>query len=83
MLRQLRDGYPQHPKGFPSSLALVGLRDVADYKVSPATATGSGQPTPFNIKVESFTLRDFTAAEVDTLYAQHTAETGQVFARAR
>ncbi|MEO0770950.1 MAG: ATP-binding protein, partial [Cyanobacteria bacterium J06649_4] len=28
VLRQLRDGYPRRPKGFPQALALVGLRDV-------------------------------------------------------
>jgi hypothetical protein len=32
-----------------------------------------------NIKVESLTLRNFTAAEVAELYKQHIAETGQVF----
>jgi len=35
--------------------------------------------SPFNIKVESFTMRDFTEPEVAELYAQHTAETGQGF----
>jgi hypothetical protein len=35
--------------------------------------------SPFNIKVESLTLRNFNQAEVGKLYAQHTAETGQLF----
>ncbi len=35
--------------------------------------------SPFNIKVESLTMRSFTAEEVGELYAQHTAETGQRF----
>jgi hypothetical protein len=39
-----------------------------------------GTSSPFNIKVESLTLRNFTAEEVGELYAQHTAETGQSFA---
>ena len=32
VLRQLRDGYQSRPKHFPSSIILVGLRDVRDYK---------------------------------------------------
>jgi hypothetical protein len=32
VLRQLRDGYPNRPKGFPQSVGLIGLRDVRDYK---------------------------------------------------
>ena len=31
VLRQLRSGYDNRPKGFPSSLALIGLRDIRDY----------------------------------------------------
>jgi hypothetical protein len=78
VLRQLRDGYPNRPRDFPWSLALVGLRDVRDYKIDPSSdSPGSG--SPFNIKDTSLTLRNFTADEVHELYAQHTAETGQVF----
>jgi hypothetical protein len=78
ILRQLRDGYPNRPHDFPWSLALVGLRDVRDYKLDPlATAPNSG--SPFNIKDASLTLRNFTADEVRELYEQHTADTGQVF----
>ena len=40
VLRQLRDGYPNRPEGFPYALALVGLRDVRDYKV----AAGGSRP---------------------------------------
>jgi len=79
VLRQLRNGYRNRPRGFPWSLALIGLRDVRDYKVASG---GSGRLTtasPFNIKTRSLTLRNFTAEEVATLYRQHTAETGQVF----
>jgi len=32
VLRQLRDGFPRRPQGFPQSVALVGMRDVRDYK---------------------------------------------------
>jgi hypothetical protein len=35
--------------------------------------------SPFNIKAESLRLGDFTQQEVESLYQQHTTETGQVF----
>lgn len=79
VLRQLRDGYPGRPSAFPSSLALIGLRDVRDYKVASGGSERLTTASPFNIKVESLTLRDFTFTEVADLYAQHTADTGQVF----
>ncbi len=34
VLRQLRDGFPNRPENFPSSVGLIGLRDVRDYKVA-------------------------------------------------
>ncbi|MBE9060770.1 ATP-binding protein [cf. Phormidesmis sp. LEGE 11477] len=79
VLRQLRDGYPRRPGAFPKSLALIGLRDVRDYKVASGGSKRLGTASPFNIKVESLTLRNFTQAEVATLYHQHTADTGQFF----
>jgi hypothetical protein len=79
VLRQIRDGYGNRPGGFPHSLALVGLRDVRDYKVASGGGGRSGTASPFNIKSDSITLRNFTRAEVAELYGQHTAETGQVF----
>ncbi len=79
VLRQLRDGYPRRPQGFPQSLALIGLRDVRDYKVAAGGSSRLGTASPFNIKVRSFTLRNFNLQEVDDLYAQPTAATGQVF----
>jgi len=80
VLRQLRSGYDDRPRGFPSSLALVGLRDVRDYKVASGGTEQLHTSSPFNVKVESLTLRSFTAEEVAELYLQHTAETGQTFA---
>jgi hypothetical protein len=77
VLRQLRDGYRNRPRLFPHALALVGLRDVRDYKVAQGERDRLGTASPFNIKVESLTLRNFTAQEVAELYEQHTAETGQ------
>ena len=79
VLRQLRSGYPGRPEGFPWSLALIGLRDVRDYKVASGGSERLNTASPFNIKVRSLTLGNFTAAEVSELYGQHTAETGQEF----
>jgi AAA-like domain len=79
VLRQLRDGYPRRPRGFPQSLALIGLRDVRDDKVASGGSDRLGTASPFNIKVRSFTLRNFTLQEVADLYEQHTQETGQNF----
>ncbi len=82
VLRQVRDGYPRRPKFFPQSLALIGLRDVRDYKVAAGGSERLNTASPFNIKVESITLRNFTQAEVAELYAQHTQDTEQVFTAA-
>jgi hypothetical protein len=79
VLRQLRSGYRNRPGRFPVSLALIGLRDVRDYKVASEDRESLGTASPFNIKVRSLTLRDFTAEEVAELYTQHTADTGQRF----
>ncbi len=81
LLRQLRGGYPNRPREFPWSLALIGLRDVRDYKLDPEHEGAHGG-SPFNIKDTSLTLRNFTQDEVRELYAQHTAETGQPFTEA-
>jgi len=87
VLHQLRTGYADRPGAFPQSVALIGLRDVRDYRREVRSEVQSlGTSSPFNIKVESLTLPNFTAAEVAELYGQHTAETGQPFtpeARAR
>ncbi|MBD2327179.1 AAA family ATPase [Alkalinema sp. FACHB-956] len=79
MLRQLRDGFPDRPKNFPQSIGLIGLRDVRDYKISNGGRDHLQTSSPFNIKVGSFTLRNFNPAEVAELYAQHTVATGQIF----
>ena len=76
VLDQLREGYSLRPTGFPWSLALVGLRDIRDYRTSEGRL---GSSSPFNIKVESITMRDFTRDEVAELYQQHTDDTGQLF----
>ncbi|MFZ4558139.1 MAG: AAA family ATPase [Pseudanabaena sp.] len=79
VLRQLRDGFPNRPKGFPQSVGLVGMRDVRDYKYAAGGSERLNTSSPFNIKVQSFTLRNFNLAEVKRLYAQHTEATGQIF----
>jgi RecA/RadA recombinase len=63
VLRQLRSGYPRRPAAFPWSLALIGLRDVRDYKVASGGSARLHTSSPFNIKVESLTLRLFTLEE--------------------
>jgi hypothetical protein len=79
VLRQLRDGYRNRPEGFPGSLALIGLRDVRDYKVAEGDRERLGTASPFNVKVESLTLRNFTEDEIAELLQQRTDETGQRF----
>lgn len=78
VLRQLRSGYPRRPTQFPHAVALVGLRDVRDYRLREGEDRAQlGTSSPFNIKVESLTLPNFSAAEVAALYRQHTSEKGQ------
>jgi len=80
-LRQLREGYVSRPdEPFVHSIALVGMRNLRDYKaqVRPESQT-LGTASPFNIVTEYINLRNFTKGEVAELYAQHTTETGQVF----
>ena len=80
-LRQLRDGYVTRDAApFPASVALVGMRDIRDYKarIRPDGQT-LGDASPFNIITEDLTLGNFGRDDVAHLYAQHTEETGQIF----
>ena len=81
-LRQLRDGYVNRKEiPFPKSIALVGMLDVRDYKAQIRSDGESlGQISPFNIIRKDLLIPNFTESDISTLYAQHTAETGQVFA---
>lgn len=79
ILRQLRSGYFRRPAAFPASLALIGLRDVRDYKVASGGSDRLSTPSPFNIAVRSIILRNFETDEVGALLRQHTDETSQVF----
>ncbi|MDR1041122.1 MAG: ATP-binding protein, partial [Deltaproteobacteria bacterium] len=84
-LAQIRDGYLRRsnlPRSrFPRSMALVGMRDIRDY-LTIVRADGESQGpggSPFNVRDESLSLADFTREEIEVLYGQHTAETGQIF----
>ena len=80
VLRQLRGGYPDRPKGFPQTMVLCGLRDVRDYRIhsdkDKAIITGG---SAFNVKAKSLRLGDFSVEDIKNLYLQHTEATGQVF----
>jgi hypothetical protein len=85
-LRQIRNGYNSRTEedrtklSFPSSMALIGMRDIRDYiaKVRPGSES-KGISSPFNIKKEALTLANFTQDEIGTLYKQHTEASGQIF----
>jgi hypothetical protein len=80
-LRQLRIGYNERYRvPFVHSLALVGMRNIRDFKVKVRPDSESlGSASPFNIVTESLTLKNFTKEEITQLYRQHTDETGQKF----
>lgn len=81
-LRELRSGYiTRETIPFPHAVALVGMRDIRDYRaqIRPDAQT-LGSQSPFNVVSEDFAMRDFTETEVAALYAQHTEATGQLFA---
>jgi len=79
VLRQLRAGYNWRPTGFPAALALIGMRDVRDYKVAAGGSDRLNTASPFNVKTRSMTLGSFSRDDVAALYQQHTSDTGQVF----
>lgn len=80
LLRQLRAGYANRPRGFPQTIILCGVRDVKDYRIHSASEktiiTGR---SAFNIKTESLRLGDFGEQDVYDLLNQHTVATGQPF----
>ena len=79
-LRQLRNGFQLRPKAFPASVALIGLRDIREYKNKVKELDGEmGSGSPFNIKAESFFLKNFTKKQITQLFQQYTDETGQQF----
>ncbi len=80
-LRQLRYGYINRSRSpFVHSIALVGMRNIRDYKGKIREDQETlGSASPFNIVSEALTLRNFTKEDISHLYAQHTQQTGQEF----
>ena len=80
-LRQLREGYINRSDvPFVQSAALVGMRNIRDYQAHIRKDSETlGSSSPFNIVTAALNLRNFTESEIADLYAQHTADTGQVF----
>jgi hypothetical protein len=82
VLRQLRSGYTQRPAGFPQSIILCGVRDVRDYRINSSrekdVITGG---SCFNINSKSLVVGNLKQEDVESLYLQHTEETGQVFTK--
>jgi len=80
-MRQLRNGYNDRSFiPFVHSVALVGMRNIRDYKAKIRPESESlGSASPFNIVTESMSLKNFTKEEITTLYRQHTDESGQIF----
>ena len=80
VLRQIRAGYAQRPAAFPASIILCGVRDVRDYRIVSRGKDIITGGSAFNIKATSLRLGNFTEAETQALWQQHTTATGQVFA---
>ena len=81
-LRQLRLGYNNRAMTpFVHSIALVGMRNIRDYKAKVRPDSESlGSASPFNVVTETLTLKNFTREEIVELYGQHSEESGQAFA---
>ena len=79
VLRQLRAGYQQRPRGFPHSVVLCGVRDIRDYRIKSSSGEVVAGGSPFNVAAKSLRLGDFTRKETRRLMAQHILETGQRF----
>ena len=79
-LRQLREGYNNRSTTpFIHSLALVGMRNIRDYKAQVRPESQSlGSASPFNIVTKTMTLQNFTIEEITALYKQHAEDCGQV-----
>ena len=79
VLRQLRAGYQQRPRGFPHSVVLCGVRDIRDYRIRSSSGEVVAGGSPFNVAAKSLRLGDFTRRETRRLMLQHVLETGQRF----
>ncbi|GMO37477.1 MAG: hypothetical protein Ta2B_17180 [Termitinemataceae bacterium] len=77
-LRQLRSGFAERGIGkFPTSIALVGIRDLKDYITMSKDGIPVNPGSPFNIKEDSSLIKNFTKDSITRLFAQRTEETGQ------
>jgi hypothetical protein len=77
-LRQLRGGFATRGVGiFPTSIALVGMRDLKDYITSAKGGVPVNPGSPFNIKSDSAVITNFSRDDMRRLFAQRTEETGQ------
>jgi len=77
-LRQLRGGFASRGIGkFPTSIALVGMRDLKDYITASKGGVAPNPGSPFNIKEDSASLSNFSKDDIIHLFAQRTAENGQ------
>jgi Cdc6-related protein, AAA superfamily ATPase len=77
-LRQLRGGFATRGVGkFPTSIALVGMRDLKDYITQSKDGAAPNPGSPFNIKKDSAQLTNFSENDVSRLFALRTKETGQ------
>ncbi|GHT28672.1 hypothetical protein FACS18942_09280 [Planctomycetales bacterium] len=77
-LRQLRGGFATRGIGkFPTSIALVGMRDLKDNIGIAKDGKPVNPGSPFNIKSDSAVIGNFSREHIAQLFAQHTEETGQ------
>ena len=77
-LRQLRGGFASRGTGkFPTSIALVGMRDLKDYITKSKDGVTPNPGSPFNIKEDSARLTNFSENDISRLFVQRTEETGQ------
>ena len=78
VLRQLRSGYNFRPGSFPKSVALIGVRDVRNYRIySKEKKDYILGGSAFNIKETAIKLSYFSEDDVVALFKQHTDATGQ------
>jgi hypothetical protein len=82
VLHQLAAGFSRRPAAFPWSIALSGERDLRDDSLAGREPGRAGLPGPFDVVASAEALRRFTKDELRALYAQHAAETGQIFEEA-
>ena len=62
------------------SIALVGMRNIRDYKSKIRDNQETlGSASPLNVITEALTIKNFSIHDIEILYAQHTQTTGQVF----